>query len=249
MEQNRYMKAAKRKRADAATSALLGVIVLGGAAHGEIVDRIVAVVDQTTLGAPASAGQIITWSSAYDEARYQAFQSSAEPPQWSPATSAGSPQLREVVVRIIDQLLLEQALNHSPFVPSADEELSKRLQEITSRFPDTGTYQTELARYRISDTELVNRLRREIQLMEFVEVTLRPDARVTTEQIESYYETDFLPSLQRNAEGAGVPANIPTLVEVQEKIQEILTQREIDRRLEDWLRQLRRSAKISLRLQ
>ena len=232
-----------------AAMVLLGTIVIAHSARGEVVDRIVAVVDQTLLGAPVPAGQIITWSAAYEEARYQAFQTGSAPPQWSPDTSAGSPQLREVVADMIDQLLLEQALEHSPLAPPDDENISERMQAFKGRYTDAGTFQSELARYRLSETALASRLRRENQLMDFVDFTLRPDVRLSTEQIERYYESVLLPRLEGAARGAGPAPSIPPLDEVRDQIQEILTQQEIDRRLEQWLQQLRRSARIGLRLQ
>ena len=237
------MKVAK---AVASVLVLLSMVVAARPVRGEIVDRIVAVVNQSLLGSPAAAGEIITWSAAYEEACYQAFQEGAEPPQWSPAASGNSPQLHEVVAKMIDQLLLEQALNHSPFAPSGDEDVSERIQEIADRYPDAQTFTSELKRYHLTETTLAERLRRESLTMAFVDSTLRLDVRVTTEQVGSYYETVLIPQLQSNARGAGPAANIPPLDEVREQIQEILTQQEIDLRLELWLQQLRRNAKVGL---
>lgn len=225
---------------------LLSIVVDAGLARGEIVDRIVAVVDQNLLGSPAAAGQVITWSAAYEETCYQAFQKGAKTPQWSPEASGDAPQLRGVIAKMIDQLLLERALDHSPFSPSGDDNISERIQEIANRYRDPETFRRELERYHLTETALAERLRRESRIMAFVDSTLRPEVRVTTEQVESYYETVFIPQLESNARGAGPAANIPLLDEVREQIQEILTQQEIDRRLELWLQQLRRNAKVGL---
>ena len=150
---------------------------------------------------------------------------------------------------MIDQLLLEQALNHSPIAPSPDEDVSDRIREIASQYPDVRTFRSELARYQLSERSLANRLRREKQLMEFVEFTLRPDVRVPPDQIEGYYETVLLPQLERDSGGADSSVDPPPLDDVREQIQEILTQQEIDRRLELWLQQMRRTASIGLRLE
>lgn len=224
------------------------MIVGAWPARAEIVDRIVAFVDQPLLGSPAAAGQVITWSAAYEEACYEAFQNGSEPPQWSPVPSGDSPQLREVVTKLIDRVLLEQALKHSPFSPSAKDNVSERIQEIADRYPDAAEFQRALKRYHLTEENLADRLRRESQLMAFVDFSLRPDVRMSAEQIENYYETVLVPGLENNAKGAGPTANIPPLDDVREQIQEILTQQEINHRLEQWLRQLRSRAKIEWRL-
>jgi hypothetical protein len=229
-------------------AAVLAAMVIPPHVSGEIVDRVVAVVGQSVLGVPGAAGQIITWSAAYEEARYQAFQAGEEPPEWTSAAES-NPQLREVIEQMVDQLLLEQALNRSPIALSGDEDVSGRMQELMSRYPGPQTIERELARYGLSERSLANRLRREEQLMEFVEFTLRPDVRVTEEQVEDYYRSILLPQLERGTETGGTTAGAPSLNEVRGQIEEVLTQREIDRALEQWLQQLRRNARISLRLE
>lgn len=217
----------------------------GGAARGEIVDRIVAVVDQTLLGSPATAGQIVTWSAAYEEACYHALLTGADPPQDVPAQPLSGP-LREAVSRIIDQKLLEQAMLRSPFAPSGDDDATGRLAAIRNRYPDIERFQQALRRYRLTEEELAARLRRESQLMAFVTATLRPDVRVTAEQVENYYQSTFLPAYRNRADSGGGLA-VPPLDEVREQILEVLIEQETNQRLEQWLTQLRRSARIELR--
>jgi hypothetical protein len=197
-------------------------------------------------------GQIITWSAAYEEARYQALQAGEEPPEWPSATES-NPRLRQVIERMVDQLLLEQALNRSPIAPSDNEDVSDRMQEFMSRYPDPQEFEKELARYGLSERSLTNRLKREKQLMDFIEFSLRPDVRVTDEQVEEYYRSVLLPQLERDRDAmrstAGAAKSEPALDEVRGQIEEILTQQEIDRGLELWLQQLRRNARISLRFE
>jgi hypothetical protein len=233
------------------TAAALLACIATVSARGEIVDRILAVVEQTFLGSQATPGQIITWSGAYREARYQAFRQSQPLPEWSLSSSAGSPEVRQILDRMIDQLLLEQALEHSPFTLSGEGEAAATLREIESRFSDAAAFQEELARYQLSETALASHLRRESRIMAFVDLTLRPDIRVTEEQVAGYYEAVFVPALRSGESregGAGSLQDVPPLLEVREQIQEILVQQTMNRRLEEWLQQLRRSADIRLLL-
>ena len=224
---------------------LLTTVTLAQPARGEIVDRIVAVMDAGMVGESSTAGQIITWSAAYEEACYLALQSGAEPPHWSATQSAGSDEIRGVVSRLIDQMLLLQALNRSPFAPSSETDLQSGTQEIEKRFPDPQSFRAALTRYHLTEAALSSRLERESLILAFVDSTLRPDVNVSSDQIESYYQLTLVPELRLR----GQAGEIPPVEEVRGRIQEILIQQEMDRRLEQWLGQLRRSARIELRLE
>ncbi|HEY7679162.1 MAG TPA: hypothetical protein VIC04_01495, partial [Terriglobia bacterium] len=68
--------------------------------RAEIVDRILAV----------AGNRVITWSAARAEANYQAFRDGREPPLWAGPASATSDEARQIVSRLVDQALLEQAM-------------------------------------------------------------------------------------------------------------------------------------------
>jgi hypothetical protein len=213
--------------------------------RGEIVDRVVAVVEAKLVGGAPGAGQIVTWSAVYAAACYEAFQKGSPPPQWSAAEASASPQFREVLSRLVDQVLLRQLLNRSPFAPSGDGDSQARFEAIQKRFPDDAAFRRELERYHLSETALADQLASEALVLAFVDASLRPDIRIAPEQVENYYRTVFLP--QWNVRSSG-QARVPALDEVRPQIQEILTQQEMDRRLEQWLAQLRRDARMDLRL-
>lgn len=239
---NRVMSAFKSP----ATLLLLHIaVLLVQPAHGEIVDRIVAVMDGGLSGESSTAGQIITWSAAYEEACYLALQSGAEPPHWPATQSAASDEIRGVVSRLIDQNLLLQALNRSPFAPSSETDVRSRTQGIAKRFPDPQSFRDALARYHLTEAALSRRLERESLIMAFVDSTLRPDVNISSDEIESYYQRTLVPELRLR----GQAGEIPPVEEFRDRIQEILVQQEMDRRLEQWLGQLRRNARIELRLE
>ena len=81
-------------------------------------------------------------------------------------------------------------------------------------------------------------LRTETQMMNFVEVRLRPNVRVQPEEVEAYYRAQLLPDL----EAAGV--KLVTLQEVEPKIRELLVQQHIDQLLDAWLHNLREQTPV-----
>jgi hypothetical protein len=77
-----------------------------------------------------------------------------------------------------------------------------------------------------------------MQMMNFVEVRLRPTIHVQPEEVEAYYRAQILPDLQK----AGV--KMVTLQEVGPKIRELLVQQHMDQLLDAWLHNLRQQTPI-----
>ena len=74
--------------------------------------------------------------------------------------------------------------------------------------------------------------------MNFVEVRLRPNVHIQEDDMESYYQHQLLPDLQKNG-GKPVP-----LGEVEPRIRELLTEQRMDEMLDAWLHNLRQQAEI-----
>lgn len=237
-------------------------IVAAVGARAEVVDRIVAVVGGSVMTGAAALGTsfvpsgvgagggsragatVITWSGVLEEANYQAFRRNLEPLQWKPADPASAPQFRELLDKMIDQTLLAQELKHSPFAPAGgSSDIQDQIKLVEKKFPDAAAYRSALARYRLTEDKLAERLTRESILFAFVDSTLRPQARATDEQIESYYQTTLLPELRRQN---GASATVPALEDVRAQIEEILVQKQLDSLLEQWLKQLRSGAQIEI---
>ena len=77
-----------------------------------------------------------------------------------------------------------------------------------------------------------------MQMMNFIEVRLRPNVHVQPEEIEAYYRTQVLPDMEK----AGV--KVVTLQEVGPEIRELLVQQHMDELLEAWLHNLRQQTQI-----
>jgi hypothetical protein len=74
---------------------------------------------------------------------------------------------------------------------------------------------------------------RQLQVMRFVDLRLRPETRVARQDVETYYTENLVPEVRsRNASEA-------SLAEVYAKIEEILRQQRIDALLTAWLQELR----------
>ena len=238
-------------KAALARTAILVLLAAALPARGEIVDRIVAVVGGATgpgtsfSGTGAAPGprlRVIPWSAVDEEASYQAFRRNEPPPAWKPADAASSPAAREVLQKMIDQALLGQAMERFPFAPAEGRDVREEIQSLKNTFPDAEAYRGALARYHLTEEKVVERRTHESLLSAFVDATLRPQARVSAEQVEQYYQSNLVPEFRLR--GGMEPA--PSLESVRGQIEEILTQEQIDGLLEQWLAQLRRNTKIEI---
>ncbi len=92
--------------------------------------------------------------------------------------------------------------------------------------------------YSFTQREIENHLRSETQMMNFVEVRLRPNVHIQPEEVEAYYRAQVLPDLEK----AGV--KVVTLQEVEPKIRELLVQQHMDELLDAWLHNLRQQTPV-----
>ena len=143
--------------------------------------------------------------------------------------------------RLIDRRLLEvQMSNRGYLAPSADE-LRAAVAKLRAQIPgakDEAGWQTVLAEYAFSQRDIENHLRSETQMMNFVEVRLRPNVHIQPEEVEAYYRSQVLPDLEK----AGV--KLVTLQEVEPKIRELLVQQHMDELLDAWLHNLRQQTPV-----
>ena len=192
---------------------------------GETIDRIVATVN----------GYIILQSDWDEEVRYEAFINSR-------ALDHISAEDRKAALdRLIDQELLhEQAQPLNLWHPS-QEEITNAVQQIRAQLSDGRTdrlWHAALTSYGLREADLRRRVIVQLELMHLVDIRLRPAIHVESKNVESYYSQQFLPALRRFG-SKPVP-----LATVSARVQELLTQQQINERLLSWIQQLRAASNI-----
>ena len=192
---------------------------------GDVIDGVVATVNHRPI-----------FQSDWDEAiRFEAFMRQKPLSQVSQADKVGALQ------RLIDRQLIEAQMGDPRSVRPSEEELREDLAKVQAQLggsKDDPRWQEVLASYQLSDQLVIDHLRTELQVMNFVDVRLRPNVRVQADEIEAYYQNQVLPDLKK----AG--AKVVSLNEAEPKIRELLTQQHMDQLLEVWLHNLRQQAQI-----
>jgi hypothetical protein len=143
--------------------------------------------------------------------------------------------------RLIDRQLLKAQMTGMHSLEPSEDDLRGGLAKLRSQVPEgkeDGSWHNLLAGYGLSDQVLKEHLRSELQIMNFVEVRLRPNVHVQPEEVEAYYRSQLLPDLARTGSHA------ISFADVEPRIRELLTQQHMDELLDAWLHNLRQQADI-----
>jgi hypothetical protein len=192
---------------------------------GEVIDGVIATVNRKPI-----------LQSEWDDAvRYEAFM------QQKPLRAVTEGDRVSALERLIDRRLLESQMSDaSRFAPSRDEVRVSlaRLREQIPGAKDNQAWQKMLSSYALKERDIEAGLRSETQMMNFIEVRLRPSVHVQPEEVEAYYRAQVLPDMEK------VGVKVVTLQELEPRIREVLVQQHIDQLLDTWLHNLRQQTPI-----
>lgn len=187
---------------------------------GEVIDGVIATVNRKPI-----------LQSEWDDAvRYEAFM------QQKPLRAVTEGDRVSALERLIDRRLLESQMSDaSRFAPSRDEVRVSlaRLREQIPGAKDNQAWQKMLSSYALKERDIEAGLRSETQMMNFIEVRLRPSVHVQPEEVEAYYRAQVLPDMEK------VGVKVVTLQELEPRIREVLVEQHIDQLLDTWLHNLR----------
>jgi peptidyl-prolyl cis-trans isomerase SurA len=206
--------------------ALLSVLQLTASA-GDVIDRIVATVN----------GRIILQSDLDEALSYEAVLSGRALSQLT------DDERRSVLDRLIDQELLRGQMKSAEFRHASESEVAARVAEARKQYPECVTdegWQALLAKFHLSEKDLVTHVEHQIDLLRLVDARLRPAVQIDSKTIEAYYREKFVPQLQQS--GAG---EVP-LADVTAKIRELLTEQKVNELLVSWLQTLRAESEVRI---
>jgi peptidyl-prolyl cis-trans isomerase SurA len=206
---------------------LLGAFFILPATHAEVVDRIVATVN----------GHIILQSD-WDEALcYEALLNGRSLSEFT------DDERRAVLDRLIDQELLAEQMKSASFEHASAAEAAARVAEARKHYPEAATdqgWQSVLARFQLTEKDVIAHVQQQIDLMRLVDAHLRPAVQIDSKTIEAYYREKFIPQLKES--GAGDVS----LADVSGKIRELLTEEKVNELLVSWLQTLRSESRLSM---
>ena len=197
---------------------------------GEVVDRVVAVVNQDP----------VLDSDVDEERRLIAFQPITDP--------TGAYSRQRALQRLINRtLILQQAkIQGQPVIPDSkvDAELDQLKKDLPACKPahcETEAGWTRfVAAHGFTVPELTELWRERMEVLQFIELRFRGGIRISPEQINTYYKQTLLPEYQRQ----GVAA--PKLDAVSDRVREVLLEQQVSSLLNDWLKSLRAQGSVRI---
>lgn len=191
---------------------------------GEVIDGVIASVNRKPL-----------LRSEWDEAvRFEAFM------QKKPLSAIGEKERLAALQRMIDRQLLESQIPGDAVAQLSDTDLREQVSRLRTDLHVAGddpAWYSLLNEYGLTQAILVQHLKAEVAVVNFIDARLRPTIHVQPEEIETYYGQKILPAI-------GQQAGSSTLKEMEPKIRELLVQQRMDELLDAWLHNLRQQSKI-----
>lgn len=182
----------------------------------------------------------ITESEIDQEVRFAQFLDGR--PQSSEPSEAQRVAARD---RLIEQtLLMEEAEADATDASTLEQEANRLLNEVRSLYPDEVSYRTALESTGYTQPQAHQQLVENVRIVRLIDRRLRPNAWVNQHQIEAYYRETFVPEHQREEK---TPP--PKLEEVGSLIREILVQQEVDRLLDEWIKEIQSARRVKLHSQ
>jgi hypothetical protein len=190
---------------------------------GEIIDRIIAVVNNTPV-------MMSEWDEAW---RCEALLAGRTPQSYTAL------EQQEIFNRLVDQELLRQQMRGFVLPAMPDADVTTRLHEVRTQLAASDAqWQAALSGAGITERELLYHLRRQMEIERFVDARFRAGIRIDDRSVLRYYREVFLPELHK-AGAKDVP-----LDEVSAKIREILVQQQLAEQLTAWIQGLREQTEI-----
>jgi hypothetical protein len=201
------------------THALVSAALALGLAQAETLDRIAVTVGQ----------DVITESRVILDLRVAAFL------EHSPLDLSG-PAKRKAAERMVDQLLiLREAADSHVTLPSTEAAAG-----LVAPYAAESGYQTDLARYGISERDLAAHLLAGLRTLTFTDLRFRPDIVVSADDIRSYYDT-----LARQPGSNRAP--LQSFEESRDQIERLLVEQRVLDALDKWLETARSAARVQYR--
>lgn len=212
---------------------LVALVLAAGAAIARAqtitLDRVVATVN----GVPLTASDVTR------ECAIEALLSGRSGPE-DPTPAERSAAL----ARLIDQKLLARELGNYRFEKKAESsQAEKQIAEIRGRFKSEVALTQALRSLGYNESQLLNRLEEQDEILEMIDRRLRPAAAVSPKDVADYYRETFVPDYVH--EHSGAP---PPLTATESRIREILTQKRINALLDGWLAELRKENNVRILL-
>jgi len=200
-----------RGRTVAAGMALLLALGPGAARPQEVVDRIVARVEN----------DVLLQSDLQELERYQKF------------VDDKSESETVLLDRLIDQWIVRTEAEAARFPQPSESDVQRGSDRLVRSFGSQEEFAARKKKYGLSDADLKKMVTAQTFLSNYLDSRFRPSVPVDSKAVQEFYEKNVIPRAKARGQTS------PTLDEAQDFIHELLVQRGINEQADRWLQESR----------
>jgi hypothetical protein len=202
---------------------LLLTLACMAACCAEIIDRLAVTVGR----------QAITQSDILTEIRLSAFLNQSNP-DFGPASR------KKTADRLVERSLFGTEMEIGKYPAPEPKEVEPQLAGLQKeRFPSEEAYRKALSKYGIGEEALRQYLLQQIAVLRFIEARFGPGVQLLDADVRDYYSGRFVKEWENKNKK---PA--PALEEVRSEIEETLRAEQVDRLMDNWLKEARERTRI-----
>jgi hypothetical protein len=195
----------------ALSAALLVAAAAGPLASQEIVDRIVARVEN----------DVILLSDIRALSRYQQF------------VDGKSESDAQVLDRLIDQWIVRTEMDVAHFPHPSDADIDRSLSGLKKSFASEEEYEARKKQCSLSEAELRAMAASQVHMSNYLDSRFRPAVQLDSKAIEDFYQNAVVAAAKARGQEP------PTLEAARDLIEEALVQRGINEQADVWLKESR----------
>jgi hypothetical protein len=135
---------------------------------------------------------------------------------------------------LIDTRLVFREVRRFPRIGFTQERLDAMLAALQADYASTAEFEADLRRLALTEAEVRAGLRRQMLINDYIDNRFRATVEITDEQARTAWDEEFVPDMGSRA------IEIPPFAEVKDDfIVPILREREVNRRVQSWILDLR----------
>jgi hypothetical protein len=135
----------------------------------------------------------------------------------------------KVVEELVDQWIVETDALATKFPLPTTADITQEFQALLKQFPSRAEFDARLAQIGMTQDEVRQVIQRQLYYIRFLDYKFHAATQVTSRQIQSYYQQELGPQLQKRG------LSVPPLDKVEAQIRQLLTQEEINEKATQWL--------------
>ncbi|HSW49401.1 MAG TPA: hypothetical protein VLH09_04460 [Bryobacteraceae bacterium] len=202
------------------------VLCLAAASAAEVIDRIAVTV----------AKRVITQSDILLEIRLSAFLNQTAP-DFGPASR------KLTAERLADRALFDSEMEIGRYTAPQMKEVEPELAALKKeRYLSEEAYRQALTKYRINEEDLRLYLLQQLAVLRFIDARFGPGVQILEPDVSDYYTGRFVKQWEKTGKGP-----VPALEEVHGTIEESLRAEQVNRLMDQWLKEARSRTRIEFK--